>query len=78
MRTFRDAYRAHVAEEVRTAPSAGIHGGFAVGRDLAVIAPDPESVRRLAASQLLVLHRDPDCEATGDVRMARLSWRDAS
>ncbi|MFG3510518.1 hypothetical protein ACGF5F_34040 [Streptomyces sp. NPDC047821] len=70
MRTFQNAYRAHVADRLRTTPDADIDGGFGIGKDFAVIVPDPDTLRYLSASNLLVLNCNPNFQATGDVRTA--------
>ncbi|MFD6277951.1 hypothetical protein ACFWFI_20635 [Streptomyces sp. NPDC060209] len=70
MKKLQNAYRADIAERVKTAPEAGIDGGFGIGADFAVIAPDPDTLRHLSASNLLVLNCNPDFEATGDVSTA--------
>ncbi|MFF0076273.1 hypothetical protein [Streptomyces sp. NPDC005494] len=70
MRTLQNAYRADIAERVKTSPDAGIEGGFGVGKDFAVIAPDPDTLGDLSASNLLVLNCNPDFEASGDVSTA--------
>ncbi|WP_146193881.1 hypothetical protein [Streptomyces sp. MA5143a] len=70
MKTFQEAYRADIAERVKKSPSAGIDGGFAIGRDFAVIAPDPDTVRQLSSSFLLVLNCNPNFEPVGDTSTA--------
>ncbi|MFF7259061.1 hypothetical protein ACFZCL_02010 [Streptomyces sp. NPDC008159] len=70
MKTLQEAYRADIAERVKKSPSAGIDGGFAIGRDFAVIAPDPDTVRHLSSSFLLVLNCNPNFEPVGDISTA--------
>ncbi|TXS52910.1 hypothetical protein [Streptomyces sp. t39] len=70
MKAFQKAYHADIADRLGADPDAGIDGGFAVGRDFAVIAVDPGVLRRLSASHLLVLNCNPAFEARGDVRTA--------
>jgi hypothetical protein len=70
MKTLQEAYRADIAERIKKSPSAGIDGGFAIGRDFAVIAPDPDTVRQLSSSFLLVLNCNPNFEPVGDMSTA--------
>ncbi|MEV0120553.1 hypothetical protein AB0I16_03190 [Streptomyces sp. NPDC050703] len=67
MRRFQAAYKADLAERVKKARLAGIDGGFAVGKDFAVIAPDDRTIRQLSASGLLMLNCNPDFQPVGDV-----------
>ncbi|WP_286248761.1 hypothetical protein [Streptomyces graminofaciens] len=70
MKQFQEAYRDDIAERVKTSPSAGIDGGFGIGRNFAVIAPGSDTLRDLSSSHLLVLNCNPNFEATGDVSTA--------
>ncbi|UQT57699.1 hypothetical protein M4V62_22830 [Streptomyces durmitorensis] len=66
MKQFQTAYRAEIAEEMRTDELAGAKGVFAVGKDFAVIAPDGDTIRDLSASGLLVLNCNPNFQPPGD------------
>ncbi|MFG2298350.1 hypothetical protein [Streptomyces sp. NPDC048603] len=70
MKRFQEAYRADIAQRMKTDPKAGIRGGFAVGRDFAVIAPSERTIRELSASHLLILNCNPTYRPTGDTRTA--------
>ncbi|MGA4849808.1 hypothetical protein ACOBQB_27440 [Streptomyces sp. G5(2025)] len=67
---FQSAYKADLAERLKTNERAAIKGGFAIGKDFAVIAPDGETIRDLSASGLLVLNCNPNFRPTGDVATA--------
>ncbi|MFD4478651.1 MULTISPECIES: hypothetical protein [unclassified Streptomyces] len=73
MTQFQTAYKADVAERMKTDELAGLHGGFAVGKDFAVIAPDDDTIRDLSASGLLVLNCNPNFKPQGDVATAPAS-----
>ncbi|MEU5954782.1 hypothetical protein [Streptomyces sp. NPDC047525] len=73
MEQFQTAYRAEIAEEMKTNELAGVKGGFAVGKDFAVIAPDGDTIRDLSASGLLVLNCNPNFQPRGDVSTAPAS-----
>ncbi|MFK8908252.1 hypothetical protein [Streptomyces sp. YS-3] len=66
MKKFQAAYRADIAKRMKSTPNAGGKGGFAVGKDFAVIAPNDRTVRQLGGSLLLVLNCNPHHRATGD------------
>ncbi|MEV6396215.1 hypothetical protein AB0M39_15805 [Streptomyces sp. NPDC051907] len=70
MRMFQEAYRGEVAERMKNSSTADIEGGFAVGEDFAVIAPDDDSIRQLSASGLLILNCNPNFQPQGDVSTA--------
>ncbi|MGW2327791.1 hypothetical protein ACWC5C_18725 [Streptomyces sp. NPDC001700] len=70
MKTFQKAYRADLAKRIKNSPNAGIDGGFGVGKDFAVIAADPDTLRDLSSSHLLVLNCNPNYQPTGDTSTA--------
>ncbi|MEV0256271.1 hypothetical protein AB0H82_18655 [Streptomyces sp. NPDC050732] len=70
MAKFQTAYKADVAERMKTNEHAAIKGGFAIGKDFAVIAPDERSIRDLSASGLLILNCNPNFQPVGDVATA--------
>ncbi|MET9549447.1 hypothetical protein ABZY36_29685 [Streptomyces sp. NPDC006627] len=70
MERFQSAYKADVAERMERDERAAIKGGFAIGKDFAVIAPDGGTIRDLSASGLLVLNCNPNFRPTGDVATA--------
>ncbi|WP_371528440.1 hypothetical protein OG302_22655 [Streptomyces sp. NBC_01283] len=73
MTRFQTAYKADIAERMKTNELAGVHGGFAVGKDFAVIAPDDDTIRDLSASGLLVLNCNPNFKPQVDVSTAPAS-----
>ncbi|MFI8874151.1 hypothetical protein [Streptomyces sp. NPDC055243] len=70
MKQFQTAYKADVAERMKTSELAGVKGGFAIGKDFAVIAPDDDTIRDLSASGLLILNCNPNFQPVGDVSTA--------
>ncbi|MEV6758760.1 hypothetical protein [Streptomyces sp. NPDC051214] len=70
MKQFQTAYKAEITERMKTNERAGIEGGFAIGKDFAVIAPDGETLRDLSGSSLLELNCNPNFEPQGDVSTA--------
>jgi hypothetical protein len=70
MKQFQTAYRAEVAEKMKTSPSADVEGGFAIGKDFAVVAPDSRTIRDLSASGLLILNCNTNFQPSGDVATA--------
>ncbi|MEU5000549.1 hypothetical protein [Streptomyces sp. NPDC021622] len=70
MKMFQAAYKADLAEEMKGDELADVEGGFAIGKDFAVIAPDGETLRDLSASGLLELNCNPNFRVRGDVSTA--------
>ncbi|MEV0529832.1 hypothetical protein AB0I66_41080 [Streptomyces sp. NPDC050439] len=70
MKQFQTAYKAEITERMKTDERAGIRGGFAIGKDFAVIVPDDETLRDLSGSSLLELNCNPNFEPQGDVSTA--------
>ncbi|WP_447038796.1 hypothetical protein [Streptomyces sp. DSM 118878] len=66
MERFQSAYKADVAERMKKNQQAAIKGGFAVGKDFAVIAPDDRTIRDLSSSGLLILNCNPNHRPSGD------------
>ncbi|TGA84680.1 hypothetical protein [Streptomyces sp. MZ04] len=70
MTQFQTAYKADLAEEMKDDELADVEGGFAIGKDFVVIAPDGETLRDLSASGLLELNCNPNFQVRGDVSTA--------
>ena len=69
MERFPSAYQAEVAdmaERMKKNQQAALAGGFAIGEDFAVTAPDDRTIRDLSSSGLLILDCNPNHRPTGD------------